>query len=203
VRCILSAVPQRTRMVNYLAHHIPQLEVVWDREGRGGWANFMACLELAGDDGYLHLEDDVTLCKDFLARAALEIRTGFTPIQFFSLGAGGQSGPRQGREFLSTLCVWFPPHHARAIRAYMPRWRLHGRKGWWDNGRKHYDLPVGDLWAMHGIRFWTVIPNLVQHLPTDSVLGHPGGRLSQSFRDPEMAHHPHPELLEALCPARG
>ena len=54
------AVPKRQRFVDYLSLHIPQLEVSMDYEMVGGWRAFANVLELAGDDGYLHLEDGMS-----------------------------------------------------------------------------------------------------------------------------------------------
>jgi hypothetical protein len=182
-------------MVQYQATHIPQLEIVCDTKREGAWRNWMNVLERAGGDGYLHIEDDATLTVDFLAKAEYEIGDGSIPVQFFSLNEG-ETGPAASRTFVMTQAVWVPPGHAALLLRYGPRWQVHGRKHWFNGGKHHYDLAMGDFWHEHGLRYWLVMPSLVQHMPRGSMLGHPGGRLSPTFRDPELRAHPYPELFE-------
>jgi hypothetical protein len=195
VRVIVSTVTSRRDWVTYLASHIPELEAVEDTHQRGGWRNFAACLEHAGDDGYLHLEDDVTLTVDFLTKVGEAIPDPRIPVNFFSLIDFRKPQMRNARSFMMTQAWWCPPGHARRLLAFLPMWQVHGRKGWVNNGRKHWDLAMGDFWGNNRLNYWQAVPSLVQHRPSGSILGHPGGRLSPTFVDPELTNHPHPELF--------
>lgn len=203
MRVIVQTVPERAANVEYLARHIPQLEVVEDTHHVGGWITYQRILTQAGTEGYLHLEDDITLTRDFLAKADAVISSmnGLVPIQFFTI-ADGESGPRSARTFNALLCAWIPHGHPPALNNFLSCWRLRDMRTGrhpdrWDsvNIDTSWDTATGEFWRSLGLKFWMHMPSLVQHLPYRSTMGHPSGRQSASFVDPETEGHPYPELF--------
>ena len=64
MRYIIQAVPERAEYVRYLTDRISTAEVYWD-EDANPLAAFMSVMEMAGDEPFVRLEDDVLLCPDF------------------------------------------------------------------------------------------------------------------------------------------
>lgn len=190
MRVVMQAVRSRQPMVDYVREHIPQLEVVYD-SGEGVWPTFWRSLDRGGDEAHIHLEDDVTLCRDFLTRAEEAIGDGRTLVQFFSRMPLGPPLRRAGSSFSFTTAFFLPARYGTLLARYLPHWN----RGPWPR-RGQIDYMIADWMKMQRIGYWQVNPSIVQHTPLRSLLGHPGVRMSDTFTDPELSHHPYPHLLE-------
>jgi hypothetical protein len=196
-------------MVEYLGLHIPQLEVVWDHDHDGGWPTYRRVLDQAGEDGYLHIEDDITITQDLVEKAkdSIERLGGVVPIQFFSIAPVEEGGaPRNGRSFIMTQCFYVPPGHAQAINHFLTHWRVFDLRTGTHMDRKDVILPkfhnpwdtaTGEFWRSIELKYWMNDPSLVQHMPLRSSIGHASGynRCSASFEEPELRGHPYPEFV--------
>jgi len=187
VRVVCQAIREREAMVEYLALHIPHLEVVWESERYPSvWACWRRAITAAGEEGFLHIEDDVTLTVDFLAKAEAAVGDGSVMTSFFSLT--GKQGARAGRDFLMTQACWLPPRWGLSIAAELRRNPVVRGSG--------YDSHMALWMASKGLGWWSHQPDLVQHTRLPSTLGARSTfRQSPTFRDPELRGHPHPDLV--------
>ncbi|MFN7135085.1 MAG: hypothetical protein ACK4N5_23620 [Myxococcales bacterium] len=130
------------------------------------------------------LEDDIILCRDFVAEATARLTdaraTDKRIVSFYSarrvVAAATARGERwvrlQPRAFRNTQAVAWTPALAAAFLAWAPA-RLGAYRNW-------TDVLIGDFLAARGEPMWLTAPSLVDHrtdLP--STLGHPvrvGGR---------------------------
>jgi hypothetical protein len=181
---IIRACGERARFVDYLLSRLPGSLVVWDL-----WSDametFLRALEAAGDSAALHMEDDVLLTRDFVAKAAAVLeRHGDRPVQFFSLprkrdALGSRLEP--GRTFCMGQCFYLPPGMSRKLLEYAPTWprRMEHPTG--------LDLMVADFLRGRRQQYWLHMPSLVQHRRLPSLIDprRSKSRQSASFVDPD------------------
>jgi hypothetical protein len=180
-RFILKLVPEREQWLGEIAAQIPQLEIVRDQT-RNAMDTFMLALLTAGDDAAVHLEDDIELTGDFLAKIEPEIaQRPDRVIQFFSLRKNdAELGSREmpARSYLMNQCVYLPAGYAGELFAYQPGWmRTH-------NDPNGCDLVVAHWLVERRERYWLHVPSLVQHRIARSVIDRrrSSKRQSPSFR---------------------
>lgn len=129
---------------------------------------FQKGLMAAGNDATLQLQDDAELCDNFLTKFYAEVeKRPYDVIQLFSMRkADLTEGSRydDGGKFLANVAVYFPPGMAKAILEYSYTWRR----------IKQYpsadDFIVRDFLKDNGINYWIVVPNLVNHRETRSLI---------------------------------
>jgi hypothetical protein len=117
---------------------------------RAAFDTYLDALRLQGQDAAIHLEDDIILTRDFLAKAGAVIaERPSAMIQFFSMRkADLTDGSRWDRAFLSNLCTYIPTRVAPQLVRFGARWP--GRSA--DPGG--YDLMVRDWLATWRLRYW-------------------------------------------------
>ena len=164
------AIKFRQPIVEYLQRHIPDLEVVWDRE-RGAMDTFLRHLDAAGNEPVIRMEDDIILTKDFVPTilAAVEEHPDDL-IQFFTRHKeNAEQGSRwmPGRTYLWNQCSYLPAGMAHAIRKFYdePLWkeeRYHQPTG--------LDTIIADFLRTNRLDYWLHNPSLVQHARTVSEI---------------------------------
>lgn len=188
-RVLVSAIPDRASFVAYLKRHIPHLEVTWDTT-RNAMDTFLVTMRNAGNDPIIHLEDDILLTKDFVAKIekAISERPNEV-IQFFSRSNADiteGSRYRSGGSFLMNQCKYLPAGVAKALYDYYPTW---------PNIFKHptgTDSMMGDFFKTYKMRYWNYVPSLVNHAPVKSEIDSRRSRFRQAkvFHEPEMEGYP-------------
>jgi len=175
---IRAVLPERQAFVDYLKGALPEAVFCIDQT-RNAMDTFLAALDMAGDGAAVHMEEDVVLGSDFRARIAAAIAERPTSvIQFYSSRKDDLVvGSRWDRRFCATLCTYFPPGYSKAIRAYHPVWP-----------RRHehptgFDYMVDDWLKARREPHWIVVPNLVDHQVSKSVIDprRSSKRISKSF----------------------
>lgn len=140
---------------------IPNLELCVDYR-KNAYLNFCAALELAGNDPCIHLEDDIILCDYFITLAKSEIlKRPNEVIQFFSMRKKDDVliGSRYiaGSRFISNLCFYLPEGLGLEILEFSKTWI---------GLQEHptgYDLMMADYLKSKKLKYWNVVPNLVDH----------------------------------------
>lgn len=182
----IRAVPAREACVRYLQARLPDATVIWDdNPGHGAFGTFNAALRAAGDRPSLHLEDDITLCRNFTTRVEQALSGHRNEVvQFFSMKAKGDLavGSRYlpGRTFMMTQCFYLPAGIGPAIVRHTER----GDRPTVDPSG--IDMAVGDFLQSIKARYWLHCPSLVQHNEGRSMLGpRSSRRQSPTFTDPD------------------
>jgi hypothetical protein len=178
MRYLVRHVPEREQWLSHLQQHIPNLEIVRDRE-RVARTTFLAALELAGDDAAVHLEDDIVLTNDFVAKIeAVVAEHAKRVVQFFSLRKRDpELGSRlmPGRSFLMAQCFYLPAGWGPSLRANEVTWPrpTTGYAG-------TSDKMIQDWLAARRVSYWLHVPSLVQHRPIPSAINPKRPRVRQS-----------------------
>lgn len=171
-----------------------QVCIVSDRERKGALPNaiqaFQVGLELGGP--VTVLQDDVEVCKNFvpyMAQYLPHVERFRTIIQWFCNGHNvnqewhvdrAQLLERNPDKFLSTQAVTYP----REVAAYILPWlvRICAEVNSDDRGAKHGDdMHIQSVLRARQQNFYIHVPNLVQHVGEDSMVG-PGIGLYDGFR---------------------
>lgn len=193
-RVIVTAVPERQATVEYLQHHIPHLEVVWDQK-RSLMDTFLRACEQTGPDPVIRLQDDIILTRRFLDKAAAVIESHPQDvIQFFSMRKDDLTfGTRwcPGSTYLMNQCFYLPAGLSeRLIDFYWsPAW-----------SKFHNSHPTGDdsmmaeMFRIERRKYLLFCPSLVDHQRTRSVVNpkRSSARQSLTFTDPEYQMFPNP-----------
>jgi hypothetical protein len=151
---------------------------------------FTVGLELGGP--VTILQDDVEVCKNFvpyMAKYLHHVERFRTVIQWFCNGGNYNQAwqvetaslvERAPDKFLSTQAVTYP----REVAAYILPWlqQIYAQVDPDDRGKRHSD----DRWIQSVLmkadqKFYIHVPNLVQHMGEDSLVG-PGIGLYDGFR---------------------
>jgi hypothetical protein len=180
-RIIIKAVPGRDQFFPYLRRHLPHAEWCMDI-GRGATDTFLRGLEMSGDDASIHMEDDVILTRDFVAKveAAIAARPS-EMIQFFSMRKDDLTvGSRYDRAFMMNQCHYFPPGHCRLLLEYARVWPG------WATDPTGYDTLMQQWMRSRKERYWIHCPSLVDHRVARSVINprRSSRRQSLTFVDP-------------------
>lgn len=181
----IMAVPwdvQRAKRANTL-RKVTEGTVVWDQK-QNAMDTFRLVLQAiidGGDQGAFLMQDDVVLTENW--RDRVEEVVAERPnqvVQFFSMGknAPTQSGERDGKTFISNLCVYLPPGMASDLLPYS-----------YEFVEKYPQFKTGDdfvirYWLRNQrLKYWLQVPSLVQHETWVSAIHHrrPRNRVSLNF----------------------
>jgi hypothetical protein len=177
-RIIIRGMPVRAAYIAALRKQLPSAELCIDRT-RNGMDTFVAAMRMAGDDPAVHMEDDVVLCHDFVTR--LEVEIAARPdnvVQFFSMRKEDETvGSRFDNRFMMTQCFYLPAGLSRAVAEFYPGWPRLAKDP------TGFDLMLGEFLQSQHMKYWIVIPNLVDHLPLKSLIskGRSTKRQSKTF----------------------
>lgn len=152
-----------------------EIEVWNDTEGKGNLRSFLAsCAARTGDGGTWHIQDDVLLCRDFVARCRQHdegVVYGFCNLQFTDDPA--QTGRVSVEDaWHSFQCVRIPDAYARECAAWFEG---PGRTSglypiWVSSGKMDDDMFRTFLIDRHGREtVENLKPNLVEHV--DWIVG--------------------------------
>lgn len=194
MRIIIRTVPdpKRQPFVAYLKRHLPQAEWCVDQRYHDpslinrlkSTYNFLDALKMAGDGPCLHMEDDVILTKNFVAKAqaVIEEHPGVL-VQFFSMRPTDlKLGSRWDRKFMMNQCFYLPAGYSKLIEEYYWRWPLlHD-----SNHLGGYDEMMQDWPKERREDYWLHVPSLVDHRVAPSIANPKRSpkRQSLTFQDP-------------------
>lgn len=140
-----------------------QIEIVEDRKRDGSWPTYLRTLQAAsGDSHHLMLNDDLTLCKDFVASVREVIRA--RPNDLISLYTNSRvvfTARRRGES-------WVQNSGVEGAAVIWPR-ALITEFIEWQSVHIAPDFPVEDvrvsMWlSMTSRRSFATVPSLIQHL---------------------------------------
>ena len=151
---------------------IPQLELCVD-QAKDAYQNFLNALELAGTEPCVHLEDDIVLCKNFVQCVSAEVEARPNEvIQFFSARKKDdlEIGSRHilGNDFRFCQCFYLPANIGLELLEYGKKWSEHPLYPQKYPVSANYDLMMAYFFHSKKMRYWNVIPNLVDHKPVQS-----------------------------------
>lgn len=157
---------------------IPNLMVCKDQR-HDSMDTFRLSLEMAGDAPCVNMEDDIILCDHFYDRIMAEIsRRPTDVIQFFSMRRDDLTiGSRYiaGRTFCMNQCFYLPAGMSTELRSFMDVW-------WrYDEEPNAYDYLMADYFKGKKIKYWNVVPNLVDHKVQKSRIDPRRSTKRQSF----------------------
>ena len=172
MRFIVRTCPPRAEYLEYLQERIPNLEVVLDSimdPSKRGFDAFLDSLKLAGEDGVVHLEDDILLTENFIEKICKVIEEQqYVLIQFFSmrkkdLEVGSRFEP--GRTFMMTQCVYYPEGMSAEVLEFYED-LINSGKG----QNLGYDEVVALFMRQRGMEYYIHVPSLVDHRVCKSVI---------------------------------
>lgn len=146
------------RDISELQKNIPELEIVYDRL-HDIMDTYTLVLKSVGDDPVVIMEDDIGLCEDFQRHVLDEITLHPKNVINFYTGKRPytQSGFSSG-DFMATCCHYFPPTYARELLRFFFLW----------NKRYAYitgtDSCINAFLRYYKLKYYYVVPNLIQHL---------------------------------------
>ena len=194
MKIVCMAVPARAGIVDYLRKHIPGLEVVWDKK-RYAPDTWMRSLEQIDNAvGGAIIEDDIVLTKGFYEKIQQEVQKRPKDfIQFFTRrkeDVASGSRYKTGRSFTNSPCVYYPPGSAAELIQYAEN---HPR---WTTDPTGYDLLISDYLTEKRLKYWIVVPNIVDHLSLVSAIDprRSKNRKSTTFCNPELEGLPSADL---------
>jgi hypothetical protein len=181
MRFIVRAVPERTEYIEYLKLHLPQAEWCYDQK-RNAMDTFLRAMQMAGDEPCVHMEEDILLTDDFVAKinSAIQKRPDEV-IQFFSMRqADLDIGSRYDRSFIMNQCFYLPATCSRQVLEFKDKWT---------DIAKHptgTDLMVNDWLKSLKKPYWIYVPSLVEHRVGKSAIDtrRSSKRQSKTFADP-------------------
>jgi len=142
--------------------------VVWD-EVRDAYETFQRALVVQGEEDAWHLQDDVILTSRWEQKAQWERQAHPHAIlhAFGRVRADIERGSRwmPGRQFMGCLCWFLPGHHVADLAEYAAAWKRP------EGVRAHVDIMVAAWMYERKLRFWRIVPSLVQHRDVPSVIG--------------------------------
>jgi hypothetical protein len=186
---ICTAVAERRPFVMYLEDHIPNLQVVWDKN-KDPMETFTRAWKTYPDKPSLRLQDDLILCEGFLSKAHAVIQKHpNSVIQFFSMRTADiQTGTRweNGSNWIGNLCHYLPAGMAGEIYEFSKTWKRKEEHPTAD------DLLMADYFKENKIKYLLHCPNLVDHAEVYSVINRSRSkyRKSKTFVNPEYKHFP-------------
>lgn len=167
-RFIVQTCEGREHYAQYLKEHIPELIVNYDDFTDSGafkstaWQNYLRGLLLAGTDPTVQMDDDIILCDDFYSKINNIIdQQPNDVIQFFSMRKDDLSiGSRYiaGSRFMMNQCVYLPKNMAQSIYLHAFEYEKNPHDFF-----VPIDLVMADFFKKNKIRYWNVVPNLVDH----------------------------------------
>jgi len=194
-RVIVTAVPERTPTVEYLQHHIPNLEICWD-EKRSLIDTFLRACQMAGYDPVIRLQDDIILTKDFVAKVEKVIADRPDDvIQFFSMRKDDLTvGSRYclGSTYLMNQCFYLPAGVSKDIIEFFwsPAWAPYFEA----HPDTEDDSMMREMFRVQRRKYFLHVPSLVDHQRSRSIVSpkRSSARVSLTFQEPEYEHFPNP-----------
>ena len=189
MKYIVQAVESRRPFVEEILAQVPEAIVHYDGTGDATQA-FVDTLRLAGDEPHVHLEDDVVLCKGFVAKTKLV--AGTYPGRVVSLFSFSRLWRASTQEMIPSTYggaqgVYFPRGYGAMIADFMQRtgldyWRYRGGGVDLNHG---FDFAIRDFLIARRERYVIVWPSLVQHRVSVSAISpkRPKRRQSYNFID--------------------
>jgi hypothetical protein len=167
VKFILTAMPDRAPVVEYLKTYIPGLVIVWDKS-RCPRDTCYHAWETHQDVGTIRIEDDIILTVDFV-RKALEVVASHPGdvIQFFSRGKKDRdlgSRWKSGGTFSMNQCYYMPPNSCQRLLEFARQW------DGWSAGMGSYDVCMAAWMRSEKKRYWLHVPSLVEHMQLPSQI---------------------------------
>lgn len=167
-RFIVQTCKGREHYAQYLQEYIPELIVNYDDFTDSGafkstaWQNYLRGLLLAGIDPTVQMDDDIILCDNFYSKInnIIDQRPNDV-IQFFSMRKDDLSiGSRYiaGSRFMMNQCIYLPKNMARSIYLHALEYEKNPHDFF-----VPIDLVMADFFKKNKIRYWNVVPNLVDH----------------------------------------
>ena len=186
---VVTAVESRRPFIEYLRHHIPNLNVVWD-QNQDPMETFMRAWGSHPENPTIFLQDDIILTKDFLIKVHEVIsKHPEDVIQFFSMRkADIEIGTRweSGSSYIANLCYYLPKNVSGEVFDFGTTW-----KGRLFNGEyvaTSGDYLVNDYLKKSKRKYLLHIPSLVEHAQVPSAIDSRRSKFRQSktFVDPEL-----------------
>lgn len=195
MRYFTMAVPERAPVVKYLQHHLPDLNVVWDRDRIGAKETLEVLLAQAEGDSIVLTEDDIVLTKNFVGKAEQAIAEHpDVLIQFHSRTKDDPikgSRWRPGGGYYNNQALYLPKDWVSGVLAYLRS--PEGREV--ETGAP--DRAIAFWMERERLRYWNHCPTLAEHLEVVSMIDRRRSRFrgSTTFQDPELEMHPYPNLF--------
>ena len=146
------------------------------------WFNYQRGWEIAGMKPTIQMDDDVILTSDWYNKVIAEInKRPNEVIQFFSMRkADIEIGSRYdtGAKFMGQLCYYLPFGMARAIHKFS--YKFYDS---FDDGVSPSDTCIAAFLKLNKLRYWIVVPNLVDHRVGKSAVDsrRSSARVSKTF----------------------
>ena len=171
MKYIVQAVRPRESYVEEMRQTIPGLDVYYD-DSRDATSAFIQTLRLADDEPHVHLEDDVVLCKGFVAKTKLAANLyGDRVIQFFHwLRKPEPTRLVTPPGFYGALAVYFPRGYSSKLIAFMEEAGLDLWRFWNGSGSHCLDMGIQHFLRARREPFVQHYPSLVQHRVSPSTI---------------------------------
>lgn len=181
MRFIVRAVKERVEFIEYLQKNLPEAEWCFDKT-QNAMHTFLDAMLMAGNDPCVHMEEDIILTQDFIAKinAVISQRPNEV-IQFFSMRKDDLiKGSRYDGNYLMNQCFYLPAGYSTAIHDYYQ---------FWQNKEKHptgTDSMICDYLKAGKEKYWIHVPSLVDHRVAKSMIDprRSSKRQSLTFTDP-------------------
>lgn len=181
-RMIIRAVRDRTNYIDYLKEKLPNAEWCFD-EKRNAMDTFLKALRMANNEATIHMEEDIILTDNFVAKIEAEIaKNPDKVIQFFSMRkADLVIGSRWDGNFIMAQCFYLPAGYTQEIIDFYPHWSSLKSNAKYPTG---LDIMVGDYLKKTKQHYWIHVPNLVDHRVGTSAINirRPKNRISKTFK---------------------
>jgi hypothetical protein len=133
------------------------------------WKNYLNGLHLAGEKSTVQMDDDIILCENFMDKCLIEIKQRPNEvIQFFSRrNADLTKGSRYelGGNFSMQQCYYLPNGMAKKIYQFGKEYeQTMTEKGC------PTDIMMASYFKQNKIKYWVVVPNLVDHIEGVSAI---------------------------------
>jgi len=158
----------RESYINYLNLNINNLIVNYDDFISDNdiitsvWKNYLRGWKLVGNNATVQMDDDIVLCKDFYNKILNEIsKRPNDIIQFFSMRKNDiiiGSRYEAGSKFLMQQCYYLPKGLANELYIFAKEYeKTMNEKGC------PTDIVMAQFFKQNKLKYWIVIPNLVNH----------------------------------------
>lgn len=158
---------------NLLKSMDSDIEIIENLEkGKGANETFIDGFRISKDRPFIKLEDDVILCTNFceeIEKAIKEIGEDRF-ISFFTLKTFDpvENKELNGSTFCSSLCFYVPSGmSSKIIEYYETKWK-HSKVA--KENPTGFDYIIRDFLKENKIKYYMVLPNLVQHQVGKSVI---------------------------------
>lgn len=167
---------ERVDNIQYLQINVPNLVLCHDYFDKSlkdrAYENFKKSLVLAGENPCVHLEDDIEFCENFYEKCLIEVNNRpYDVIQFFSMRkADIEIGSRYepGSKFCMNQCYYLPKGLGLKLLDYAETFKI----GKTDKqlGGSPYDTMMAEYFKINKVKYWVVVPNLVNHKASVSII---------------------------------